>query len=144
MPPKFKRTFSLEEATSSNREETAVLLEHKSGSEDEDYFLNGPTGKTSFGNQDDERVRQVQAQIAEVTGVMRDNVGKIMERGDQLENLQVASDRLSAASYDFQSASTRIKRRAWAQHMKIRAIIAALSVLVIVGILVPIIVHYSS
>ncbi|XP_067006238.2 vesicle-associated membrane protein 4 isoform X2 [Anabrus simplex] len=144
MPPKFKRSLSQEDIMTAKRDETESLLEHKSGSEeDEGFFLNGPTMQSKANDAETDRIKQVRVQIAEVTEVMRSNVGKIVERGEHLEDLQHASDRLTAASVDFQSAATRMQRRAWAQHMKIRALIGITIVLILLCIIVPIIVHYS-
>ena len=35
----------------------------------------------------------MQNQVNEVVGVMRDNVGKVLERGDKLEDLQVSQNK---------------------------------------------------
>nr|CAD7206615.1 unnamed protein product [Timema douglasi] len=75
---------------------------------------------------------------------MRSNVNKILERGDRLEDLQDASERLNTASVDFQSAANRMRRRAWIQHMKTRAILGGIVALVLICLIVPIIVYYTS
>jgi len=37
------------------------------------------------------QVKRVQNQVNEVVGVMKDNIGKVIDRGDKLEDLQVSN-----------------------------------------------------
>lgn len=37
-----------------------------------------------------QKVKRVQNQVNEVAGVMQDNIEKVIERGDKLEDLQVS------------------------------------------------------
>ena len=77
----------------------------------------------------------VRIQIKEVTDVMRDNVQKVMERGERLEDLQVASDRLSSAGNEFREAARKAQRRAWMQNVRSRIVIAAITITAIICIL---------
>ncbi|KAJ3599915.1 hypothetical protein NHX12_033869 [Muraenolepis orangiensis] len=85
MPPKFKRHLNDEEVTGSFRSERRNLLEEESD-EEEDFFLRGPTAPR-FGPQND-KVKQVQSQVDEVIDVMQENISKVIERGERLEDLQ--------------------------------------------------------
>jgi len=73
-------------------------------------------------------------QIQEVTDVMRDNVQKVMDRGEKLEDLQQASDRLSMAGNEFREAAKRAQRRAWLQNVKSRIIIISITVTIVLFI----------
>uniref|UniRef100_A0A3Q2NMX3 Vesicle-associated membrane protein 4 n=1 Tax=Fundulus heteroclitus TaxID=8078 RepID=A0A3Q2NMX3_FUNHE len=89
MPPKFKRHLNDDEVTGSIRSERRNLLEEDSD-EEEDFFLRGPTGPR-FGPQND-KMKHVQSQVDEVIDVMQENISKVIERGERLEDLQDKSD----------------------------------------------------
>ncbi|XP_078115738.1 vesicle-associated membrane protein 4 isoform X1 [Sander vitreus] len=89
MPPKFKRHLNDDEVTGSIRSERRNLLEDDSD-EEEDFFLRGPTGPR-FGPQND-KFKQVQSQVDEVIDVMQENISKVIERGERLDDLQDKSD----------------------------------------------------
>lgn len=65
---------------------------------------------------------------------MRDNVQKVMDRGEKLEDLQQASDRLSMAGNEFREAAKRAQRRAWLQNVKSRIIIISITVTIVLFI----------
>lgn len=73
----------------------------------------------------------VRIQIQEVTHVMRDNVMKVMERGERLEDLQDASDRLTLAGNQFREAAKKAQRRAWLQNVKSRIIIVSVTLMIV-------------
>ncbi|XP_039591818.1 vesicle-associated membrane protein 4 isoform X2 [Polypterus senegalus] len=81
MPPKFKRHLNADELAGSVRSERRNLLEEDSG-EEEDFFLRGPNDK----------IRQVQTQVDEVIDVMQENITRVIDRGERLEELQDKSD----------------------------------------------------
>ncbi|XP_056234249.1 vesicle-associated membrane protein 4 isoform X2 [Seriola aureovittata] len=95
MPPKFKRHLNDDEVTGSIRSERRNLLEEDSD-EEEDFFLRGPTGPR-FGPQND-KIKQVQSQVDEVIDVMQENISKVIERGERLDDLQDKSGSLSLNS----------------------------------------------
>lgn len=66
---------------------------------------------------------------------MRDNVQKVMERGERMEDLQAASDRLNMVGNEFRDAAKRAQRRAWMQHIKSRIIVIAVTLTVILCII---------
>lgn len=76
----------------------------------------------------------VRIQIQEVTDVMRDNVKKVMERGERLEDLQDASDRLTIAGTQFREAAKKAQRRAWLQNVKSRIIIVSITLTIVLFI----------
>ncbi|ROL55558.1 Vesicle-associated membrane protein 4 [Anabarilius grahami] len=78
MPPKFKRHLNDEEVTGSIRSERRNLLEEDSD-EEEDFFL-------------------VQSQVDEVIDVMQENISKVIERGERLDELQDKSGKMDVDS----------------------------------------------
>ncbi|XP_057327933.1 uncharacterized protein LOC130669184 isoform X1 [Microplitis mediator] len=116
-------------------DERETLLEHDS-EPDEDMIFS----RSSISDDDDIKVHRnidsVKIQIREVTDVIRDNVQKVLERGERLEDLQLASDRLSFAGNEFFDAAKRAQRRAWIQNIKSRVIIIGITVVAIICIIV--------
>nr|XP_028588110.1 vesicle-associated membrane protein 4 isoform X1 [Podarcis muralis]XP_028588111.1 vesicle-associated membrane protein 4 isoform X1 [Podarcis muralis] len=89
MPPKFKRHLNDDDVTGSVKSERRNLLEEDSD-EEEDFFLRGPSGPR-FGPKND-KIRHVQNQVDEVIDVMQENITKVIERGERLDDLQDKSD----------------------------------------------------
>uniref|UniRef100_A0A8C7TNB1 V-SNARE coiled-coil homology domain-containing protein n=1 Tax=Oncorhynchus mykiss TaxID=8022 RepID=A0A8C7TNB1_ONCMY len=116
MPPKFKRHLNDEEVTGSIRSERRNLLEEDSD-EEEDFFLRGPTGPR-FGAGND-KIRQVQSQVDEVIDVMQENISKVIDRGERLEDLQDKSESLSDNASAFSSRAKQLHRRMWWRDMKV-------------------------
>ncbi|KAE8610745.1 hypothetical protein XENTR_v10012228 [Xenopus tropicalis] len=85
MPPKFKRHLHDEEVTGSVKSERRNLLEEDSD-EEEDFFLRGPSAP-KFGPRND-KIRHVQNQVDEVIDVMQENITRVIERGERLDELQ--------------------------------------------------------
>uniref|UniRef100_A0A3P9MVE5 Vesicle-associated membrane protein 4 n=1 Tax=Poecilia reticulata TaxID=8081 RepID=A0A3P9MVE5_POERE len=99
MPPKFKRHLNDDEVTGSVRSERRNLLEEDSD-EEEDFFL-------------------VQSQVDEVIDVMQENISKVIERGERLDDLQDKSESLSDHASAFSSRAKQLHRRMWWRDMKV-------------------------
>ncbi|KAK2579677.1 hypothetical protein KPH14_011027 [Odynerus spinipes] len=136
-----KSNLSREDIKSADTDEKETLLEHDS-EPDEDMIFNRPSTSNGTGRVDG-KMDSVKIQIREVTDVMRDNVKKVMERGERLEDLQDASDRLAMAGNQFRDAAKKAQRRAWLQNVKSRIIIISITLTIIIFIVVSIIVKYS-
>ncbi|XP_053980385.1 uncharacterized protein LOC128889345 isoform X2 [Hylaeus anthracinus] len=139
-----KWNLSREDIQTAAKDEKELLLEHDSDP-DENMLFNQPSTSTTETNtsKTDGKMDSVRLQIHEVTEVMRDNVQKVMERGERLEDLQEASDRLSMVGGEFRAAAKRAQQRAWLQNFKTRIILVAITVTVVVCIIVSIVVKYS-
>ncbi|XP_067085879.1 vesicle-associated membrane protein 4 isoform X1 [Osmerus mordax] len=133
MPPKFKRHLNDDEVTGSVRSERRNLLEEDSD-EEEDFFLRGPTAPR-FGAPTD-KIKHVQSQVDEVIDVMQENISKVIERGERLEDLQDKSESLSDNASAFSSRAKQMHRRMWWRDTKMKMIIG----LVVVGLLLIIII----
>ncbi|CAB1414874.1 unnamed protein product [Pleuronectes platessa] len=139
MPPKFKRHLNDDEVTGSIRSERRNLLEEDSD-EEEDFFLRGPTGPR-FGPQSD-KIKQVQSQVDEVIDVMQENISKVIERGERLDDLQDKSESLSDNASAFSSRAKQMHRRMWWRDMKMKMIIALVVVALLLIIIIPVILRY--
>ncbi|XP_059710670.1 vesicle-associated membrane protein 4 isoform X2 [Haemorhous mexicanus] len=132
MPPKFKRHLNDDERN---------LLEEDSD-EEEDFFLRGPSG-TRFGSRND-KIRHVQNQVDEVIDVMQENITKVIERGERLDDLQDKSDSLSDNAAAFSKRAKHLRRQMWWRDCKMKAIIALVVVILLLVIIVPIVLKYRS
>ncbi|XP_078801786.1 vesicle-associated membrane protein 4 isoform X2 [Oryzias latipes] len=137
MPPKFKRHLNDEEVTGSVRSERRNLLEEDSD-EEEDFFLRGPSGPR-FGAPNN-KIKHVQSQVDEVIDVMQENISKVIERGERLDDLQDKSESLSDNASAFSSRAKQLHRRMWWRDMKMKIIVA----LVVIALLLVIISNPSS
>ncbi|XP_077573667.1 vesicle-associated membrane protein 4 isoform X1 [Stigmatopora nigra] len=139
MPPKFKRHLNDDEVTGSVRSERRNLLEEDSD-EEEDFFLRGPTGPRMGGQ--NEKLKHVQSQVDEVIDVMQENISKVIERGERLDDLQDKSESLSDNASAFSSRSKQLHRRMMWRNMKMKMIIALVVVGLLLIIIVPVILRY--
>ncbi|XP_035725537.1 synaptobrevin homolog 2-like isoform X1 [Vespa mandarinia] len=129
-----KSNLSREDIRSADKDEKETLLEHDS-EPDEDMIFNRPSTSNGISRADG-KMDSIRIQIQEVTDVMRDNVKKVMERGERLEDLQDASDRLSMAGSQFREAAKKAQRRAWLQNVKSRIIIVSVTLTIVLFIVV--------
>ncbi|XP_051168615.1 uncharacterized protein LOC127286279 isoform X2 [Leptopilina boulardi] len=141
MPSKHGRSLSHEDLRSAQDCEKEFLLEYDSDMEEETVHVHrsSASGEVHV----DGKISSVKIQIKEVTDTMRDNVQKVMERGERMEDLQAASDRLNMVGTEFRDAAKKAQRRAWMQNIKSRIIVFAITLTVILCIIVPIIIKYS-
>jgi len=86
-----------------------------------------------------EPVAQLRQQVNDVSDVMRQNVNKVIERGEKLEDLQERSEILEATSNQFQQQATRVKKKMWWQNFKMKIILAVV-IIVIIAVLVVVII----
>ncbi|XP_034174619.1 vesicle-associated membrane protein 4 isoform X1 [Osmia lignaria lignaria] len=134
MATSSKWDLSKEDIKSAANDEKESLLEHESDTE-ENMVFNRPS--TSSGEtRADGKMDSVRLQIQEVTETMRENVQKVMERGERLEDLQEASDRLNMAGSEFRSTAKKAQQRAWLQNFRTRIILVAITVTVVICIIV--------
>jgi len=86
------------------------------------------------------RTAALQAEIDSTVGIMRDNISKVSERGDNLDSLQNKTDNLAVSAQGFRRGANRVRKQMWWKDMKMRmCIIAAVIILLLVIIVVPIV-----
>ncbi|NWS38007.1 VAMP4 protein, partial [Probosciger aterrimus] len=141
MPPKFKRHLNDDEVTGSVKSERRNLLEEDSD-EEEDFFLRGPSGPR-FGPRND-KIRHVQNQVDEVIDVMQENITKVIERGERLDDLQDKSESLSDNATAFSNRAKQLRRHFFWRGCKMKAIIALVAVILLLVIIVPIVLKYHT
>jgi len=94
--------------------------------EDDDFFLTGPKVK----------IAGLRNQVDQVTSVMRDNIGKVLERGQNLSELNQRSENLQNASESFRSQADRVRRKAWWDNVKTKAAIGGVCLVILIIIII--------
>lgn len=138
MPPKFVRNPGGSDYSHARRDEKASLLD--ADSDDEDFFLTGPRSIKPGGSRSDPKIDRLQNQVDEVVGVMQNNVSKVMERGDRLEDLQDQSDNLAGNADMFRSRARGLHKKMWWNNCKMKLALVVIILIVLLVIIIPIIV----
>merc|ERR1719471_1477645 len=105
-------------------------------SDNDDFFLSGPRVGARL-KQDSSAFSGLQSQVREVTDIMRDNVSRMLDRGERLDELNVRSEALSDASAEFRASSVRVQRKMWWEGAKVKLAAGfATSIVVIIIIII--------
>ncbi|MED6236180.1 hypothetical protein CHARACLAT_009846 [Characodon lateralis] len=78
---------------------------------------------------------QVQSQVNEVKVILKDNINKVLERGDRLDDLIGKTDDLQASADSFQRTSTRVARKYWWKNIKMMIIIGVIGLIILILII---------
>jgi len=92
-----------------------------------------PVGNGAGGS----RTAQIQAQIDETVGVMRDNINKVNERGENLNSLQDKTDNLAVSAQGFRRGANQVRKRMWWKDVKMRMLIVVAIIILLCVIIIP-------
>jgi len=81
----------------------------------------------------------LQTQVNEVTNVMKENIDKVLDRGDKLDDLVDKSDYLQSGASSFRTTATQIQRKYFWQNKKLLIII-----LLVVAIIITLVVLFAT
>lgn len=81
------------------------------------------------------KMEQVQGQVNEVKVILKDNIDKVLERGDRLDDLMDKTEGLQATADTFQRTSTRVARKYWWKNIKMMIIIGVIVLIVLILII---------
>lgn len=81
------------------------------------------------------KINEVQDQVNEVKVIIKDNINKVLERGERLDDLIGKTDDLQATADSFQKTSTRVSRKFWWKNMKMMIIIGVIVLVIVVLII---------
>jgi len=98
----------------------------EAGGEDDDFFLNGPKVKISG----------LRSQVDQVTSVMRNNIERVLERGQNLDELNLRSENLHENSESFRTQADRLRRRAWCNNTKTKFAIGGVVLVILIIIII--------
>lgn len=85
-----------------------------------------------------QRMIDIRRQVDDVRQVMADNVERIMERGERLENLEDRSGAMRASAMSFKSTARRVQRHFCQQNLKWTLILLAVLAVVVTAIVLTI------
>jgi len=77
---------------------------------------------------------QQQAQVDEVVGIMRNNVEKVLERDQKLNELDEKADALQDGASQFEKSAGKLKNKFWMENMKM-IVIGAVVGLILLGLI---------
>ncbi|XP_071097538.1 vesicle-associated membrane protein 4-like [Haliotis cracherodii] len=137
MPPKFARIPDSSDLRSAHDVERQGLLDGDDS--DEDFFLRGPSVRTN-NLRSDPKISTLQNQVDDVVDVMKNNVSKVLDRGERLDDLQDKSDSLASNSDMFRSRAKGLQRSMWWKNCRMKIILAIVVVVVLAVIIIPIII----
>ena len=99
------------------------------------FRSSGDQGSNSNYAAKNSRLKQTQAQVDEVVGIMRTNVEKVLERDQKLSELDDRADALQQGASQFEVHATKLKRKYWWQNMKMMLILGGVGVVVLIVII---------
>lgn len=80
------------------------------------------------------KIEQTQKQVNEVIDVMKDNVNRVLERGDKLADLDERADALQFGAHQFQATAKKVKRKYWWKNLKMWLLIGVIVAVIIIVI----------
>ncbi|CAA2982616.1 vesicle-associated membrane 722-like [Olea europaea subsp. europaea] len=84
------------------------------------------------------KLSKVKAQVSEVKGVMMENIEKVLDRGEKIELLVDKTENLHHQAQNFRNTGTTLRRKMWLQNMKIKIIVLAIVVALILIIVLSV------
>ncbi|XP_060765006.1 vesicle-associated membrane protein 8 [Neoarius graeffei] len=77
------------------------------------------------------KINQLQDQVNDVKVILKDNINKVMERGERLDDLIGKTDDLQASADSFQRTSARVSRKYWWKNTKMMIIIGVVVFIIV-------------
>lgn len=68
---------------------------------------------------------------------MRENINKVSQRGERLDNLQDKTDNLAVSAQGFRRGANRVRKQMWWKDMKMRMCLIAGIIILILIIVIP-------
>lgn len=89
------------------------------------------------------KLNKVKNELEGVINTMKTNIGKVIDRGDRLEDLEAKSESFEMSAFQFKSTSTKLQNRMWWHNFKMKAIFGCIVVAVVIIIIVWIVLKYK-
>lgn len=88
-------------------------------------------------------IQQLQNTLDETTGVMRDNIRQMNERGEILQDIDTRADELQNNASMFNKTANQVRKDMWKKNLKLKMCVAIIVVVILIVIIVPIAIHFS-
>lgn len=83
-----------------------------------------------------DKITATRAEVEAVTNVMKENVNKVIDRGDNLGDISQRAQDLEHGATEFTSRANQLKRKYWWQNMKMNLIIGLIVLVVLIIIII--------
>ncbi|XP_066926323.1 uncharacterized protein [Clytia hemisphaerica] len=110
------------------------LLNNEDESDDDEELFERSKQAASLNS--NSKIDQVKHELDGAIGVMRNNINKVLDRGDRLEDLEAKSERFEMNAFNFNNSSRKLSNRMWWQSVKSKLTLA----LIVIGIVIIVIV----
>lgn len=97
--------------------------------------MESPGRQLPVGAASSSQMAGVQGQVNEVKVILKDNINKVLERGDRLDDLIGKTDDLQATADSFQRTSTRVARKYWWKNIKMMVVIGLVVLVILILII---------
>ncbi|KAH9920024.1 synaptobrevin-domain-containing protein, partial [Epithele typhae] len=108
-------------------------------SEPYDPYLPRGGSSSNPAGQGNAKTAAIQAQIDDTVGIMRDNITKVAERGERLDQLQDKTDNLAVSAQTFRRGANRVRKVSWSILVQMRIIIGVAIAIIIIIIVVSVV-----
>ncbi|XP_053500760.1 vesicle-associated membrane protein 8 [Ictalurus furcatus] len=81
------------------------------------------------------KLNQVQDQVNDVKVILKDNINKVLERGERLDDIMGKTYDLQATADSFQRTSARVSRKYWWKNTKMMIIIGVIVFIIVLLII---------
>lgn len=115
------------------------LLSGNDEDSEEELFERVKTGGATY-KEAPNKLTKVKNELEGVMNTMKNNIGKVIDRGERLEDLEAKSESFEMSAFQFKSTSTKLKNRMWWHNFKMKAIFGCVIIVVIIVIIVWIVI----
>ncbi|ODM96341.1 Vesicle-associated membrane protein 8 [Orchesella cincta] len=91
------------------------------------------------GGESQDRIRNVQAQVTQVTQKMKDNIGRLLEREANLDSLADLTDQFHYTGDIYRQSTEHVRRKLWWRQQKTRLVLTAVFIFCTILLIVPLI-----
>lgn len=109
-------------AFSENEHEKINILIDKTHGQD-------PPAEPRQGSMD--KLQDMRKMVSEVTGIMKDNIEKVVEREEKLNTLEVRTEELQASSQSFKITSTHVVHKYRSRHRRLICVLVVIIVIIL-------------
>lgn len=84
------------------------------------------------------KLAKVQAQVSQVKGVMMENIDRVIDRQEKIDGLVDKTENLRSQADGFRQGGTQLRRKLWWQNMKMKLIVLAIIIALILIIVLSV------
>jgi vesicle-associated membrane protein 72 len=81
-----------------------------------------------------DKMAKIKSQVAEVKGIMMENIEQVLDRGGKIEVLVDKSETLRNQADVFQRQGKQLRRKMWFENMKVKLIV--LAIIIVIAIII--------